>query len=102
MQQWCDIYSLPRSIVNRRLELGWDIEKALTTPKRERDTDGLIGKEFGYLTVKKFDSVSENRQSVYQCECICGNICYVNGNKLKSGHTRSCGCMKYKMRKSNK
>ena len=98
LQQWCDAYSVPWSMVNKRLELGWDIEKALTTPKLKRDTESFIGKTFGYLTVKKFNNISKNRQSIYECECVCGNICYVSGDKLKSGHTKSCGCMKYKMR----
>lgn len=27
----------------------------------------------------------------YKCKCDCGNICEVNGNQLKNGHTVSCG-----------
>jgi len=30
------------------------------------------------------------------CECICGTIFDVKGNNLRSGHTVSCGCKKYK------
>lgn len=94
LQQWCDFYNVSRSMVNKRLSMGWDIEKALTTPKKERDRESLIGAKFGRLTVISFCEVSKTRQSVYNCICDCGNHVTVNGNKLKSGHTRSCGCLK--------
>lgn len=101
LQQWCDFYSIRRSTVDVRLKLGWDIEKALTVPKRERNTTDIIGETFGYLTVVKFDSISKNRQSIYECKCICGKTRFVSDYKLKSGHTQSCGCMKYKIRMAN-
>lgn len=96
LQQWCDFYNVPRSMVNARLENGWDIETALLIPKRQRNTDNIIGKQFGFLTVEKFVGIDKNRQSLYQCKCICGNTCIKTGNKLKTGHTKSCGCMHYK------
>lgn len=34
----------------------------------------------------------------YECLCDCGNNCVVDGGKLKSGHSKSCGCL----RKENK
>ena len=32
----------------------------------------------------------------YRCCCSCGKECIAYGNNLKSGHTKSCGCKKYK------
>lgn len=29
----------------------------------------------------------------YVCECECGDIVFVRGDSLKSGYTRSCGCL---------
>lgn len=81
-------------MVTARLNRGWDIEKALTTPKRERDKDSMIGKRFGRLTVVEFYSVSNSRQSIYKCQCDFGNITYVETTKLTSGHTQSCGCIR--------
>ena len=28
------------------------------------------------------------------CECDCGNTCIVEGNSLRTGNTKSCGCVK--------
>ena len=30
----------------------------------------------------------------YKCQCDCGNICEVQGQYLRSGDTKSCGCLK--------
>lgn len=98
LTQWCEEYSVSWSMVYKRLQMGWDIESALTTPKRSRDRDSLIGQKFGRLTVTKFSHVSKNRQSYYECVCDCCKTCVVNANKLLSGHTRSCGCLQYEMR----
>lgn len=100
LQQWCETYSVSRSMVNKRLQMGWDIKSALTTPKRERDTSSIVGKKFGRLEVVRFSHIGKNRQSYYECLCSCGNSAIVNANKLITGHTRSCGCMQYEMRKN--
>jgi len=52
----------------------------------------LTGKKFNRLTVIKFSHIKIN--SFWKCKCICGNYSIVNGQKLKSGHTKSCGCWK--------
>lgn len=101
LQQWCTEYNLSRSIVHKRLELGWDIEKALTTPKKERDKESLIGKRFGRLTVIEFVGKDKFRQSLFRCCCDCGSIVVVNGNKLKTNHTTSCGCLQKERAISN-
>ena len=54
--------------------------------------DDLKGKKFNRLTVLEFSEVKNNR-AYWKCECECGNIVYVNGTKLKSSHTKSCGCL---------
>lgn len=97
LQQWCNKFNISRSMVTARLNRGWDIKKALTTPKRERDKDSMIGKHFGRLTVVEFYGVGNNRQSIYKCQCGCGNITYVETTKLTSGHTQSCGCIRQEM-----
>ena len=92
LQQWCNEYSISRGMVNRRLEMGWDIEKALTVPKRTRDTQSLIGKRFGKLVVIEATELQRNRLTLWLCKCDCGNTALVDKNKLLSGHTASCGC----------
>jgi hypothetical protein len=101
LQQWCDEFNVSRSMVNKRLEMGWDFEKALFTPKKVRDKESLIGKAFGKLVVLDFVGKDKFRQSLYNCKCSCGNTVLVNGNKLKSGHTTSCGCYRRERAKEN-
>jgi hypothetical protein len=51
----------------------------------------IKGQRFGKLSVIEY--AGKNRTSAqWLCECDCGNICIVVGNKLRSGHTKSCSC----------
>lgn len=53
----------------------------------------IVGNTYGQLTVLKR---VENKHSDPQwlCQCSCGNQVVVKGSYLKSGHTKSCGCIK--------
>lgn len=54
----------------------------------------LTGMRFGRLTVKeKTDKRNSARNIIWKCKCDCGNETYVSTSSLKSGHTRSCGCI---------
>lgn len=101
LQQWCDEFNVSRSMVNRRLSLGWDFEKALLTPKKIRDCETIIGKKFGRLTVLEYVGVDDFRQSLFNCRCDCGNYLVVNSNKLKTNHTSSCGCYQKEWARKN-
>lgn len=56
----------------------------------------LTGKQFGRLTVLKFDSYKESDNSwavpMWLCKCSCGKEAVIRGKDLKSGNTTSCGC----------
>ena len=58
----------------------------------------LTGEKFGDLTVvKRADDYISPKGKHYLrwlCLCTCGNTCIVIGETLKSGGTRSCGCLK--------
>lgn len=94
LQQWCDEYDISRSMVNKRLSMGWNIEKALKTPKRERDTKSIIGNRYGRLIVVSASNKERNRLTLWNCKCDCGNMVLVDKTKLESGHTLSCGCLR--------
>ena len=94
LQQWCNEYKVNRSMVDRRLSLGWEFEKALFSPKRQRDTETIVGQKFGKLKVLEFYGEADDRQSKFKCLCDCGKTTIVKKNKLISGHTRSCGCLR--------
>ena len=56
--------------------------------------DDLIGKKIGRLTVLE-NTYKRNKDNrvLYKCQCECGNIVEVAGKYLKSGNTKSCGCL---------
>lgn len=55
----------------------------------------LTGLRIGKLTViKPSYKRYKNGSILWLCKCECGNICYVQANNLKNGHTKSCGCLK--------
>jgi predicted RNA-binding Zn-ribbon protein involved in translation (DUF1610 family) len=53
----------------------------------------MIGKQFGRLT--PVEVIGTKRiHLVYRCVCECGNEVEVLGNSLRSGNTKSCGCIR--------
>ena len=57
----------------------------------------LTGKQFDRLTVIKRvpDYIQSNgrKRTMWLCMCECGNYITVDGEHLKSGATKSCGCL---------
>lgn len=53
----------------------------------------MLGKTFGRLTVVSKHPERKRAYIQWICECECGNEVVVISNKLRSGHTRSCGCL---------
>ena len=51
----------------------------------------LTGRVFGRLTVIKRTG-SKHNIPLWECECECGNTCYVVTKLLLDGRTKSCGC----------
>lgn len=49
---------------------------------------------FGRLTIILGKEKKQKGRIYYFCKCDCGNIIYVPKNKLVSGHTQSCGCLR--------
>lgn len=54
----------------------------------------LTGQRFGLLTVISFSGIAERSRTLWHCVCDCGNPINMVGKNLKSGNTRSCGCLK--------
>lgn len=52
----------------------------------------LISKTFNRLTVIE-EVQSLEKDSHWLCQCECGNKTVVRGNAIKSGTTKSCGCL---------
>lgn len=51
------------------------------------------GEKFGCLTIKEYAGAIKQRAS-YLCQCTCGNETTTESRSLKSGKTKSCGCLR--------
>ena len=62
--------------------------------KNKSHAEDLTGKRFGLLVVKKrVGTLEKDRRATWQCLCECGKKVVVRAVDLKSGNTKSCGCL---------
>ncbi len=52
----------------------------------------MTGGRFGRLTVLSRAETSQGKKARWVCQCDCGNTKTIDGYKLRTGHTQSCGC----------
>lgn len=64
--------------------------KISMTLKLKKD---LSGKKFGRLLVLCLAERQKHGHSYWKCKCDCGRIVIVNGDCLRRGYTKSCGCL---------
>lgn len=57
--------------------------------------EDLMGQKFGRLTVKQRGENTLSGQAQWWCECDCGNpnLVLIRARNLKTGNTKSCGCI---------
>lgn len=60
----------------------------------------LIGERYGSLLVVS-SAPNKNRKTYWNCICDCGNECVVATHELRSGDTKSCGCLHKKANSAN-
>lgn len=53
----------------------------------------LSGVRFGKLVAIEPCGRSADGNVIWKCKCDCGNTTTVSSNNLRTGHTRSCGCL---------
>lgn len=53
----------------------------------------MIGLRFGRLVVIEKAGKQKDRHILWKCKCDCGNEVVAQSSHLRSGHTRSCGCL---------
>lgn len=56
----------------------------------------LVGEKYGRLTVIEFVKL-EKHKTYWKCICDCGLTVIATGNNLRSGNTKSCGCLRREM-----
>lgn len=57
----------------------------------------LSGERFGRLTVECFSHRSSGGDAMWKCKCDCGNEKVILGANLKSGVSKSCGCLRIEL-----
>ena len=65
----------------------------------------LVGQTFHRLLVlENRGPYPQGKQmdTLWYCRCSCGKTVNVRGNALKTGHTRSCGCLLWEWRRKKK
>ena len=55
--------------------------------------EDLTGQKFNRLTVLSLGERNSCGQVQWKCKCDCGNIVLATTTYLKTGHTKSCGCL---------
>ena len=56
-----------------------------------KDISGMV---FERLTVLNLNHIDPREGAVWNCVCSCGNNIVAKGRELRSGHVKSCGCLK--------
>jgi hypothetical protein len=69
----------------------------LATLVKHKNFRDLSGHKFNYLTVLAYLGRNYKLKAVYKCLCVCGNYLDVEGQCVKSGHVKSCGCQRTKV-----
>jgi hypothetical protein len=62
-------------------------------PKHAPNFVDITGQRFGRLVVVKWNGRDKHRGLTWLCRCVCGNEAVVAGRSLRSGSTKSCGCL---------
>lgn len=68
----------------------------------QRQKNSIVGKKFGRLTViEPLPTSNKQRHILWKCICDCGNEHVSISSDLKTGHTKSCGCLHIQMMTEN-
>lgn len=66
----------------------------------ESDIKDITGQRFGSLVALNItENRTSNRNVIWKCQCDCGKLVDVSGSSLRKGHTKSCGCFSFRVRK---
>lgn len=93
-RSWALIWGLTKSCGCLKKEKATETILFQTKKIREENAKKVIGQRFGRLVIIKVDKPNRHRQSRFLVKCDCGGQKVVCFYRLKSGFTKSCGCLK--------
>ena len=73
--------------------LSKDFTSCSQCSRKLTNSENLVGKKFGNLTVIEPTDKRSGNCIIWKCKCDCGNYAYPNTHSLKIGKTKSCGCL---------
>ena len=59
----------------------------------------MTGEKHNRLLVVSYFGKDKGRKSMWLCKCDCGKKCIVDGYKIRTGKTKSCGCLSSELAK---
>ena len=62
--------------------------------ERMKEFEDLIGQKFNRWTVIEKDFKNNCRDTLWKCQCDCGNFGSVTSSGLKNNKSKSCGCLR--------
>ena len=68
--------------------------------KRAKNFQDLTGQKIHRLTFLEFVGTNENRNAIWKVRCECGVEFEVVASSVKSGQTKSCGCLRVERNKN--
>ena len=93
-RQWLTLCSCGKETIVQQRSLRDGSKKSCGCLWNELNNLDLVSKTFGFLTVLEKSAHEDNNNGItWICKCHCGNIVTVSTSYLKTGHTRSCGCL---------
>lgn len=99
IKEWCSLFNTPIKIFHTRVGTqGWKIEDAIKTSTKRVELD--ITQKYGKLKPIKVVGISKDNKKLWECKCDCGKITITRSTFIKSGRTKSCGCLEDENRKN--
>lgn len=88
----CDCGSKEKSISVSNLKSGQT--KSCGCIRKGMNTKEMTGKRINKLIVIRKHGYNKSGQATWLCKCDCGSTSIVDGNRLRTGRVKSCGCTK--------
>ena len=65
--------------------------------RRDRIIEEMVGRKFGRLIIIGIGKTNKWGKTTWLCKCECGNKIMVPCGDLRSGNTKSCGCLRIEL-----
>lgn len=69
--------------------------------KKIRLKEAPVGQVFNRLTVVEYAGSNKHSKVLWKCLCQCGNYTTAIATEVRTGHTKSCGCLQTEARKTH-